>query len=747
MSPFRPALRASRYSASRPVAVAVAAALAALSLSSAMAAHAAPNALNRSPHAPFTVGTGRTTITAHTQVLSTRAVDAAGVHALAAKHPTSSAFHAGVDLPRTAPALTCAIDTTSSCLNNTATSTLTTTTSTADADGSGDSINSADLTSTSGWQSGKTVTVDGATVTLPNFGTGTYDNMLASGQTVTVPDSGVVNTGDAVVFLAFATGGAARGASGTITYAKNNCLGPNGDPADQSYQLDTVPDWVSGPDAAASLTLVHENHKDNTQTSPSSGPKIYAVSVPLVCPGSVVSSISLPLFTNGVQAGQPSLHILGLGIRPMTVTGTGTSAQHWVGTWSSVQDTAEVQQSDGSPATVSGQTLRIPAHVSIGSHEGNGVRVHLSNAMGTAPVTFDAASVALQDTTSGGATAAAAPTPLTFGENASVTVPAGGDVTSEPVTLTVPQQATLLVSVRVHGSVASMPGHATAQTPVWVSTAADRTGDTTGGNFTQTTYTGLPYLAGIDVTTPTAAPTGSLVLYGDQNVNAGTGTSDGRHHLSDAITDAIATDTSGDGSVDYGILNAGTDSTSLDNNLLPQITNSDTPTNALNPLDRNVLAQANVRTVLVATGAADLLNCTSTSDTCARQVENGLAALNSQMSSYYTDDGLAYTNGQPVTQNSNLTVYLTTIPPFTAAHPGTATQEAAREQVNGYLLDSYPTQVLDFAAAVSIDGTDTSPTVKTADLSGGNPSDAYYADLAALYLHDTGTHVVGIPPN
>lgn len=117
------------------------------------------------------------------------------------------------------------------------------------------------------------------------------------------------------------------------------------------------------------------------------------------------------------------------------------------------------------------------------------------------------------------------------------------------------------------------------------------------------------------------------------------------------------------------------------------------------------------------------------------------------MSSYYTDDGLAYTNGQPVTQNSNLTVYLTTIPPFTAAHPGTATQEAAREQVNGYLLDSYPTQVLDFAAAVSIDGTDTSPTVKTADLSGGNPSDAYYADLAALYLHDTGTHVVGIPPN
>ncbi len=105
---------------------------------------------------------------------------------------------------------TCAIDDTSGCLNNTATSTFTTTTSPADADGSGNSLNATDLTGTAGWQSGKTVTIDGATITLPEFGTGAYDNMLASGQTVTLPDSGVVNTGAAVVFLAFATGAQSR---------------------------------------------------------------------------------------------------------------------------------------------------------------------------------------------------------------------------------------------------------------------------------------------------------------------------------------------------------------------------------------------------------------------------------------------------------------------------------------------------------------------------------------------------------
>lgn len=674
-----------------------------------------------------------------------------GVHTLAltltGKNPSSSGYQAGLDVLRLAPALTCPINSTGSCLNNTATSTFTTTTSTADADGSGNSINSADLTGTSGWQSGKTVTVDGTTIALPKFGTGTYDNMLASGQTVTVPGSGPVNTGDAVVFLAFATGGAAKGATGTITYAKNNCLAPSGAPADQSYTLDTVPDWLTGSASAATLTLVHQNHSNNTQTSPSPGPKIYAVSVPLTCPGSVISSISLPLFTNGVQAGQPTLHILGMGVRPLTVTGSGTSAQHWVGTWSSVQDTAKVQLSGGSTATVNGQTLRIPAHVSIGTDDGNGVRVHLSNAMGSSPVTFDAASVALQDGTAGGATAASAPVPLAFGGAATVTIPAGGDVTSDPVTLHADQQATLLVSLQVHGSVSAQAGHAAAQTPVWVSDAANRTGDTAAGKFTQTTYTGLPYLAGIDVTTPVSAPTGSLVLYGDQSVNGDSASGDGQHHLSDAITGAVVADPNGDSSADYGVLNAGTNSYSLSNNLLPQGTYSDSPTNTLNPVDRNVLAQGNVRTVLVSTGATDLLNCTGAADTCATGVEQGLTAINSELNSYYTDDGQTYVNGQPVTQNSNITVYLATIPPFTAAHPGTATQESARELVNQYLLDNFPTQVIDFAAAVSTDGTATSSTVKAADLYSGNPSNTYYADLAARYLNDTNTQVVGIAPN
>ena len=37
------------------------------------------------------------------------------------------------------------------------------------------------------------------------------------------------------------------------------------------------------------------------------------------CPGAKITRVSLPLFSNGVKAGQSSIHILGLGIRPTSI--------------------------------------------------------------------------------------------------------------------------------------------------------------------------------------------------------------------------------------------------------------------------------------------------------------------------------------------------------------------------------------------------------------------------------------------
>ena len=54
------------------------------------------------------------------------------------------------------------------------------------ADGDGNSLSAQDLEA-AGWQPGGRVTVDGDTFTLPTFGAGQADNVLAANQTITMP--------------------------------------------------------------------------------------------------------------------------------------------------------------------------------------------------------------------------------------------------------------------------------------------------------------------------------------------------------------------------------------------------------------------------------------------------------------------------------------------------------------------------------------------------------------------------------
>ncbi|WP_370063180.1 hypothetical protein [Streptacidiphilus sp. MAP5-3] len=697
---------------------------------------------------------------------------------LTGKDAGSTGYQAGIDVLRLAPELTCTISDTSGCRNNTAFSTYTASpakVTTADADGYGYSFNEPDLAVT-GWPTNSgvsspygsgtsgNITVDGASITLPNLGTGKYDNMLASGQTVSVPTTGVVNTGDALVFLAFATDGMAPQATGNIFYqADKSCA------SSQGYTLDTVPDWATGPASQALITLPHRNAASNNSES-NTPEHIYAISIPLACPGVPVTSISLPTWSDGVEGDINSIHILGMGIRPTSSTwdSGGNLTTHFTGTWEAVNDTPAVTTSSGASVTVSDQTLRIPAHLSIGTDTGNLVRIRLSNADGTGPVTINTASIALQDPTAGGANTTGTIMPLTFGGSASVTLDAGTDAVSDPVTLAVASQSTALVSLDINGNMSQMAGHAASQSPLYISAAGS--GDVTlnsGSSYTATSVTGVPYLSGIDVSTA-ASGVGALVLYGDQTVNSDTAASDGQSHLSDDIARAMVASSTGDGQVDYGILNGGTNSSSAGNNLLPGA-NAPSPTNAFGPVDRAVLEQANVRTVLISTGTSDLLACptTQTYAACADSVEAKLSQLASEISAYYNDD--SENPSSPATQQA-ITVYIATIPP--SATPLTGIREQAREQINTDLLSLTTSAVcgsaapgsnlgadgvIDFASAVSSDGsaTDaTSNTVKAADLSGTSPDNQYYVDLANAYENDVTTVnsagsncMVGVNPN
>ncbi len=93
------------------------------------------------------------------------------------------------------------------------------------------------------------------------------------------------------------------------------------------------------------------------------------------------------------------------------------------------------------------QTLRQIVHTSIG---GAKVRVLISNAYGTAPVTIGAAHIALRDKE--GSIRGASGGALAFSGRPTTTIPAGAIAYSDPVNLTVPAMADLAIDLYLPGN-------------------------------------------------------------------------------------------------------------------------------------------------------------------------------------------------------------------------------------------------------------------------------------------------------
>jgi hypothetical protein len=93
------------------------------------------------------------------------------------------------------------------------------------------------------------------------------------------------------------------------------------------------------------------------------------------------------------------------------------------------------------------QTLRQIVHTSIG---GTKVRVLISNAYGSAPVTIGAGHIALRETE--GSIQGASGGTLTFSSRATMTIPAGATVYTDPVNLTVPAMADLAIDLYLPGN-------------------------------------------------------------------------------------------------------------------------------------------------------------------------------------------------------------------------------------------------------------------------------------------------------
>ena len=166
----------------------------------------------------------------------------------------------------------------------------------ANIDGSGYSF-SATALAAAGVTPGATVTAGGLSFTWPSSAAGATDNVVASGQAVTVNA-----TGGTLGFLDTATYGPSSG-TGVIIYA---------DGSTQSFTL-TVPDWYSGPPSgqSAAITTAYRNAPGNGRDN--HPVYIYEQSVPLDS-SKEVAQVVLPNASQGLTAGSAATHIFAMTI-------------------------------------------------------------------------------------------------------------------------------------------------------------------------------------------------------------------------------------------------------------------------------------------------------------------------------------------------------------------------------------------------------------------------------------------------
>ncbi|MEV6240436.1 SGNH/GDSL hydrolase family protein [Lentzea sp. NPDC051838] len=326
----------------------------------------------------------------------------------------------------------------------------------------------------------------------------------------------------------------------------------------------------------------------------------------------------------------------------------------WVGTWATAPSSAVPGTDNGYPNF----SIRNIVHVSAGGKE---IRVRLSNSYGRTPVQFGAVTVARA---AGPDTPTALPgtmRTLTFGGSPSITAPPGADVISDGVRLDVPADSNLLVSVFTPAPGGPVTHHQLTMQNSYFTRDGNRTSDESGAAFGERT-TAWHYVSGVDVRSSTLR--GSVVALGDSITDGANSTWGANLRWPDQLADRVNTR--------FGILNSGISG----NRLL--LDGGWAGPNALSRLNRDVLTQTGVRTVIVFEGINDIQQTPHETDPAKI-----IAALK-QIASRAHDRGLR--------------VIGATITPFKGWGSYTDELEAVRQAVNTFIRSSK-----DFDAVVDFD--------------------------------------------
>jgi lysophospholipase L1-like esterase len=387
-------------------------------------------------------------------------------------------------------------------------------------------------------------------------------------------------------------------------------------------------------------------------------------------------SISAAMRRLGVPIGGAALLAGALALLPSTGSASVSSAG-WVASWTASPMAAQADVSPTAYAGFTDQTVRNIVYTSVGGDE---LQVQLSNAFGTHAVTIGA--VDLGVVLDGAQLVPGTARPLTFQGKASVTIPAGAQVVSDPLAMDVRPLEELAVSIYLPAATGPATYHFDAQQTGFI--ASGDQAATVDATAFSTTDSSWFFVSGLNVHDPSAP--GTIVAFGDSITDGHQSLTDGNarwpNYLArrlDALYGAGAPAVVDEGIVGNRVLNG----------------SACFGESAEARFERDALSQPGVKEVILLEGINDIgfsgqsdSGCYAPSDSTvtAGQIEAGYQEL----------IGMAHAAG--------VRIYAGTLTPFMGSNAsyggndGTAYGEALREQVNAWILASHAFDgVIDFS--------------------------------------------------
>jgi lysophospholipase L1-like esterase len=268
-------------------------------------------------------------------------------------------------------------------------------------------------------------------------------------------------------------------------------------------------------------------------------------------------------------------------------TASAAARDHWVGTWASSPYAAPNRNDQFGSADT---TYREIVHVTLG---GPAVRIVLSNEFGQDPLTIGAAHISLSagkgeiDLTSANA--------LTFDGRPSITIPPGAMVVSDPANL----KLTAFTDVAVSLFIPAQPIHQISQHAAAYQTSYIATGNVVGAKMLDSPkeFYSWPFLKGIDV--KAGGNSASVVAFGDSITDGAHSTRDANARWPDVLARRLQANKK---TANLSVLNEG-----IGGN---RILHDNTGPSALARFDRDVIAQAGVKYVVIMESINDIGHAT-----------------------------------------------------------------------------------------------------------------------------------------